>query len=397
MKLAANRNHMDPWAPFFSTSLGSLKEDGLYRQLRIMGSPVAPKVSIDGKPFLLFCSNDYLGLANDARMKSVAAETALSWGTGSGASRLISGNCSFYKELEEAVAVFKETDAALVFSSGYATNLGVISSLVEADDLILSDSLNHASIVDACRLAKAQVRVYPHGDVDDLKACLADRPVSGKVLVVTDGVFSMTGDIAPLPELHNVCRAYGALLLVDDAHGTGVVGANGGGSLDYFNMDGQGIVQIGTFSKAIGGLGGFVAGENQLVDFLINCARPLIYSTALPPAVLAANREGVRIIQTDPSLRKRLYRRITHMRAGLERLGFQLPSRPTPILPLVIGDVRETVLAARHLLDRGIFVPPIRPPTVPPGESCLRISLSALHDTADLDTLLQALADYYKM
>lgn len=396
MRSVNKKKGPDSWSHFLSMSLDRLRDRGLYRQLRLIDSPVAPSVTIDGRPFLLFCSNDYLGLANNSRMKAIAAETALSWGTGSGASRLISGNNSFYCNLEQAVTGFKETEAALIFSSGYTTNVGVITSLVDRGDLILSDALNHASIVDACGLSKARVQIYPHGDIDALKNLLDGRPATGKALVVTDGVFSMTGDLAPLPELDKICRKYGALLMVDDAHGTGVIGPKGSGALDYFNMDGQGIVQVGTFSKALGGLGGFVAGSSQLIDYLINYARPLIYSTALPPAVLASNREGIRIIQTEPSHRERLSSLISYMRDGLGRLGFQVSPWPTPILPIVIGDVEETISIAQHLWDKGIFVPAIRPPTVPQGESCLRISLSALHTPADLDRLLMAIEDYYK-
>ncbi len=397
MRFVNKKTDANSWADFFSTSLKKLKNEGLYRQLRVMESPVSPSVTIDGCSFLLFCSNDYLGLATDSRMKAAAAKAALSWGTGSGASRLISGNISLYRNLEKAVVDFKQTEAALIFSSGYAANVGVISSLVKEGDLILSDALNHASIVDACRLSKAQIQVYPHGDVNYVKNYLSGRTTSGKVLVVTDGVFSMTGDLAPLPKLNKICRKYRALLMVDDAHGTGVIGPKGGGTLDYFNMDDLEIVQVGTFSKALGGLGGFVTGSFQLIDFLINNARPLIYSTALPPAVLASNYEGIRIIQTDPSHRETLAELVSYMRDGLVRLGFQLSPWLTPILPIVIGDVTETILIAQYLWRKGIFVPPIRPPTVPQGKSCLRISLSALHTRSDLDRLLLAIEDYYKM
>jgi len=320
----------------------------------------------------------------------------LSWGTGSGASRLISGNNSFYYDLEKAVGGFKETEAALIFSSGYTTNIGVITSLVNNGDLILSDALNHASIVDACSLSKARVKIYPHGDIDALKNLLETAPPSGKTLVVTDGVFSMTGGLAPLPELDKICREYGALLMVDDAHGTGVIGPKGGGAIDYFNMDGREIIQVGTFSKALGGLGGFVTGSSRLIDYLINFARPLMYSTALPPAVLASNREAIRILQAEPSHREKLSFLVRYMQNGLERFGFKISPWPTPILPIVIGDVKETLAIAKHLWDKGIFVPAIRPPTVPQGESCLRISLSALHTPTDLDRLLMALEGYYK-
>jgi len=396
MRSAPDKKSPDSWPQYLATALERLKAGGLYRRLRLIDSPVAPAVTIEGRPFLLFCSNDYLGLATHPRMKAAAAEAVMSWGTGSGASRLISGNNALYGRLERAVAGYKEAEAALIFSSGYATNIGVITSLAGRGDLILSDALNHASIVDACGLSRARVEVYPHGDIDALKNLLEAGPASGRTLVVTDGVFSMTGELAPLPELDRICRDYGALLMVDDAHGTGVIGPNGGGALDYFNMDGRGIVQVGTFSKALGGLGGFVAGSSRLIDYLINYARSLIYSTALPAAVLASNREGIRIIQTEPSHREKLGTLVNQMRGGLGRLGFQVSPWPTPILPVVIGDVGETLSIARHLWDNGIYVPAIRPPTVPRGESCLRVSLSALHSPADLDRLLAAFEAYYR-
>jgi glycine C-acetyltransferase/8-amino-7-oxononanoate synthase len=330
-------------------------------------------------------------------MKKAAANALQLWGTGSGASRLISGNTTLYKDLEEEVALFKQTGSALVFSSGYAANVGLISSLVGPGDLILSDFLNHASIVDACRLSKARIQVYPHTDVDFLEDFMGKRDEDEKALVVTDGVFSMDGDLAPIPELYRICRKYGALLIVDDAHATGVIGEKAGGSLDYFNLENPDIVQVGTFSKALGSLGGFVVGSTSLVDFVLNRARSLIYSTALPPSVLAANLEGLRIIQADPSRRERLHDLISYLQNGLELLGFHVSPGPVPIFPLLLGSTEETVSLSQHLWDRGIFVPPIRPPTVPHDKSRLRISLSALHTKEDLDQLLMALDEWFKL
>ena len=390
-------HHDDVWNRFLSEGLNDLRDNGLYRQLRVFNSPTSPQVTIGERSYLLFCSNDYLGLADDSRMKRAAVDAIQSWGTGSGASRFISGNISLYRDLETEVASYKHTEAALVFSSGYSTNLGVISSLVGEDDLVLSDALNHASIIDACRLSKATIHVYPHGDPQYLESFLSRTSVLGRVLVVTDGIFSMTGDLAPLPELQRICTKYGALLLVDDAHGTGVIGPDGRGSLNFFNMEDQDIVQVGTFSKALGSLGGFVAGSTLLIDFILNHARSLIYSTALSPPVLASNREGLRIVKEDSSLRERLSDRISAMHAGLSRLGINISSGPAPILPLVVGDLRETLSLAQYLWERGIFIPPIRPPTVPHGQSCLRISLNALHTMADVDRLILALGAFYKL
>jgi 8-amino-7-oxononanoate synthase len=387
----------NPWPSFLSSQLDDLKQEGLYRQLQQVESPTSTKVTINARSFLLFCSNDYLGLASDPRMKKAAAGAVRSWGTGSGASRLISGNISLYGDLEEDITRFKQTESALVFTCGYSANVGVISSLADQDDLVLSDALNHASIVDACRLSRAEVHVYPHGDVNYVQDFLARRPKKGKLLVVTDGVFSMDGDLAPLPDLYEVCREYGALLMVDDAHGTGVIGPKGGGTLDYFNMEEVDVVHAGTFSKALGSLGGFVAGSSVLMDYILNHARSLIFSTALPPSVLAANREGLRIVQEDSSGRKQLVRLINSLRTSLERLGIPSPPGPAPILPLVIGKEKETVSLSHYLWEKGMFVPPIRPPTVPRGTSRLRISLSALHSKKDLDRLVEALEDYFRL
>ena len=397
MRFVAKKIQHDSWPDFFSTALNDLRDKGLYRQLRVVDPPISTHVSIGDSSYIIFCSNDYLGLANDSRLKKVATEAIKSWGTGSGASRFISGNISLYKDLEADAARYKRTEAALVFSCGYTTNVGVISSLVDKGDLILSDALNHASIVDACRLSKAKIQVYPHVDYRYIENFLAGEPEAGKVLIVTDGVFSMTGDLAPLPELHRICLKHGALLMVDDAHGTGVIGPEGRGSLDYFGMEQSDIVQVGTFSKALGSLGGFVAGSTLLIDFITNHARPLMYSTALPPSVLASNREGLRIVLEDSSRRERLSELRRYLEAGLERLGLPVSSGASPIVPLVIGDVEETLSLAQHLLEKRIFVPAIRPPTVPDGSSRLRISLSSLHTETDLDRLFLALDGYYKM
>jgi 8-amino-7-oxononanoate synthase len=349
------------------------------------------------RSYLAFCSNDYLGLASDSRMKKASSEALKWWGTGSGASRLISGNSRLYDDLEAEIARFKETESALVFSCGYSANLGLIPCLAGSGDLILSDALNHASIVDACRLSKATVEIYPHCDHQYLEDFLAKRRVEGKVMVVTDGVFSMDGDLAPIPELLRVCEFHGALLVVDDAHGTGVIGSRGAGILDHFDMQEGDIVQMGTFSKALGSLGGFVAGSNLLIDFVLNRARSLIYSTALPPPVLAANREAIKVVQEEPERRERLCELMHYLRSGLERLGLSEKNRNTPIFPLIIGRPKETVALSNFLWNKGIFTPPIRPPSVPQNQSRLRITLNALHSRTDLDRLILALEAYYRL
>jgi len=347
--------------------------------------------------YLLFCSNDYLGLASDPKMKEAASKAVLSYGTGSGASRLISGNLHLYEALEQAVAELKSTETSVVFSSGFATNVGVIPALAQSQDvIILSDELNHASIIDGCRLSKAMVKVYPHCDVDRVRSMLSDAPPGSKVLIVTDGIFSMDGDIAPLRELYSLSVEYGALLLVDDAHGTGVLGERGAGSLEYVGLEGSEIVQIGTFSKALGGLGGFVAGSRLVVDYIINRARSLIYSTGLPPSVLASNLMAIKIVRQEPERRKKLTLLSQQLVSGLESLGFSIQKGPSPIFPLIIGDKQETLELSHFLWDEGIIVPAIRPPTVPEGKSRLRISLSALHSSEQVEKLLECLGRFFR-
>ncbi len=397
MKLANEKIFEDSWWSFFESTLDSLRQGGTYRTLTLLSSSINTRVEINGSRYLLFCSNDYLGLANNGRMKQAAMKAVEKWGTGSGASRLISGNISLYGLLEDKIAKFKGTESAIVFSSGYATNVGVISSIGRQGDLILSDELNHASIVDACRLAKADVLVYPHKDMDRLRAILAKRKVSDKVLIVTDGIFSMDGDLAPLPELLELVYMYDALLLVDDAHATGVIGPNGAGTLDYFGIESKKILQVGTFSKALGSLGGFVACEKLVAEFIINYARSLIYSTALPPAVLAANSEAIDIVaQEGAQLRKKLAGLTDYLKKGIQKIGLAVPDQPTPIIPVIIGDARETVALSKFLWEQKIFVPPIRPPTVPKGKSRLRVSLSALHEYSDLDVLVQTFEAFFR-
>ena len=386
-----------PWREYFSAAIGELKRKDLYRSVRVLESPVSTRVRVDGRPCLLFCSNDYLGLAADDRMKRASARALEAWGTGAGASRLISGNTALYRDLEDDLRRFKKTAGARVFACGFSANIGVISSLAGEGDRVLSDALNHASIVDACRLCGAEIGIYAHGDVAHLERLLAGGRPAGRTLVVTDGVFSMDGDLAPIPEIHAACRRYGALLLVDDAHGTGVIGPGGRGTLEHLDMQRDDILQVGTFSKALGSLGGFVTGSGPAMDFILNRARSLIYSTGLPPAVLAANREAIRIVREEPERRAHLRELVSFLGRGLERLGIAVPPGPAPILPVIIGDTKETVSLSRYLMDKGIFVAPIRPPTVPEGKCRLRVSLSCRHTEEDLDQLVTALAAWGRM
>jgi 8-amino-7-oxononanoate synthase len=315
------------------------------------------------------------------------------FGTGMGASRLVSGNHFLHHRLEEELALFKETEKALVFSSGYLTHLGTIPSLMGPEDLIFSDALNHASIVDACRLSRARIMIYAHGNVEDLKAKLAmtPRPPGSKILIVTDGVFSMDGDLAPLAELLALAEENEALVLVDDAHATGVLGPGGKGSAAYWNIESDHLLTMGTFSKALGALGGFLAGSAILVEFLKNKARTLFYSTALPPSVCASVLTALTILKEEPFRLDRLRENIHFFQKGLMALGVKPHNFAVPIFPLVIGSEEKTLAVSKALTDQGIFVPAIRPPTVPENESRLRISLMATHTREQLDYLLDAL------
>jgi glycine C-acetyltransferase/8-amino-7-oxononanoate synthase len=355
---------------------------------------LSARIRIGDEDYLHFSSNDYLGLATDPRLKDTAVKSLQQWGAGSGASPLIVGHNALYRELEEEISDFKRAESALVFSSGYLANLGTISNLLAPEDLILSDSLNHASIVDGCRLAQAKVRIYAHSDPGHLEELLQQRPARGKVLVVTDSIFSMDGDIAPVPELYALCQKYQALLYVDDAHGTGVMGDSGRGILEHFELEEAEIVQLATFSKALGSLGGFVAGQKLLIDYLINKARTFIYSTALPPSVLAANIRALQLIKEDPQPRQRVKSLGLYLREKFAEMGLHLTGSSPHLFSLVLGSNQRTVQAYRFLLERGIYLPPIRPPTVPDGQSRLRISLSALHSLEDIDRLLDAVRSF---
>lgn len=350
---------------------------------------------LDGREVLLFCTNDYLGLSQHPALKKAAMRTIQEWGIGGTASRLIAGNLSIFQELEERLARFKETEAALTFSSGYAANLGVISTLAKEGDLILSDQLNHASIVDACRLVKAEVVVFPHSDTDALEKLLTSKKANNR-FIITDGVFSMDGDLAPLPKLLSIAREYEATLIVDDAHATGVIGPNGKGSFDYWDLSPKGAIQIGTFSKALGTQGGFVAASDSVISYLINRARPFIYSTALSPAVIGATLVALDLVEHAKELRLRLLRLCTLFRDGLAKIGIHVPPLPTPIFPIVLGNNQEATKLSEHLLEQGIYVPAIRPPTVPEGQSRIRVSLCALHTEDEIERLLSGIRSFFK-
>ena len=370
--------------------LKQIEAQGLLRRPKLIDGPIGPRVSIDGRETLLLCTNDYLGLANHPSVKRAARKAVDQYGAGAGASRLVSGTLPVHIELEAALAEFKGTEAAIVFGSGYLANIGVISALTQEGDCIYSDALNHASIVDACRLSRAAVRVFPHADTDTLREMLANNIACDRNLIVTDGVFSMDGDIAPLPELVRIASKYDCHLMVDDAHATGVLGTDGKGTASHFGLHGSVEIQMGTLSKALGSYGAFVAGSRELIDFLINRARSFIFTTALPPAAAGAALEALRVIEREPERRERLWSNASSLREGLISAGFDVGPSETFIIPVIIGGARECVRMAEALLDEGAFAQAIRPPSVPEGASRLRVVPTADHRGEDIERALDA-------
>ncbi|MFJ7183550.1 8-amino-7-oxononanoate synthase [Lysinibacillus xylanilyticus] len=379
---------MDHW---FQQELQLIEEKGLTRKLRSFSTGNESEVIINGKKFLLFSSNNYLGLATDFRLIKKASEGISKYGTGAGGSRLTTGNFVIHEQLESEIADFKKTEAAIVFSSGYLANIGVISSVMKAGDLIFSDAWNHASIIDGCRLSQAKTIVYEHADMVDLEYKLRQSHGDGKKLIVTDGVFSMDGDIAPLPEIVALAKKYNAYIMIDDAHVTGVLGSDGRGTAEYFGLKDEIDFTVGTLSKAIGAEGGFVATSAIAKNYLLNNARSFIFQTALSPSAIEAAREGISIIQNEPERREQLLNNAKYLRLKLQESGFVVKEGETPIISLLIGDSHEAIQFSEKLMDEGVFIPAIRPPTVPKGSSRLRITVMATHTMEQLDTVINKL------
>ena len=374
---------------FVNEELELLRGDSLYRDFRLVEGRQGAEVVVNGRPKLCLCSNNYLGLAGRSEVCEAAARAAVDLGTGAGASRLISGHTPLHEELEQRLASFEGAEAAIVFPTGYMANLGAIGALVGKEDVVFGDRLNHASLIDACRLSDASFRVYPHGDMDALERALDRSRSFRRRLVVTDGLFSMDGDLAPLPEIAELADRYGAIVMVDEAHGTGVLGRSGRGAAEALGVDERITVKMGTLSKALGSLGGFVAGSQGLIDLLRNKSRTFIYTTGLPPAVCAASCAALQIVEREPWLRESL-----RENAGLVRaeLGLELPAIVTPIIPSIIGDPETAVSVSAALFDEGLLVPAVRPPTVPKGTSRLRLSVMATHDPDQLRRACHAIA-----
>ncbi|WP_202901941.1 8-amino-7-oxononanoate synthase [Thermogemmatispora carboxidivorans] len=381
---------------FMRERLEALREAQLYRRLRPELGSSEPWLERDGRRLLNLSSNNYLGLATHPALKAAARQASERYGCGAGSSRLIAGSSDLHTELERRLARFKRSESALLFNSGYVANVGVITALVGPGDLILSDALNHASIIDGCRLSRATCTVYPHNDSAAVARLLAEARSSGQyrhILVVTDSVFSMDGDIAPLGELIALCRRYGALLLVDEAHATGCLGPGGRGLLDAVASDYEGIIAIGTLSKALGSFGAFVTGPVLLADYLVNVARPFIFTTALPPPVIAASLAALTVLEEQPILVERLQANAAYLRRGLQALGFDTLTSSTHIVPVLVGNAGLALKMAERLQERGVLAVAIRPPTVPAGVARIRASVMAVHERSDLDFALEAFAD----
>ncbi|MBU8900525.1 8-amino-7-oxononanoate synthase [Corallococcus sp. M34] len=376
-------------AAWARADLEALSARGLRRYVEPLDSPQGPVVRLGGETLVNFSSNDYLGLASSAPVREAARLAVEHLGLGTGASRLVVGDTPAHHRLEARLAAFERAEAVLLFNSGYAANTGILPALVGPEDAVFSDALNHASLVDGCRLSRARVVVYPHADVAALRDALA-RTEARRKLVVTDTVFSMDGDVAPLAELVEACEAHGAALMVDEAHATGVLGARGAGLCEELGLEDRVDLRMGTLSKSLGGMGAYVATSRAVVDLLISRARPFIFSTALPAALCAAAEAAVDMVEGVPELRAQLWRNIRRFAEGLRALGLPAESR-SAIFPVVLGEPERALDAARRLRERGILVKAIRPPTVPEGTSRLRFCLSAGHTLGHLDLALDAL------
>jgi glycine C-acetyltransferase len=388
----------DPLA-YLDDEVAALKERHLYRALRVMSSAQGPIVSVDEKRVISLSSNDYLGLTHHPRLRDAALAAVRDFGVGSGAVRTIAGTMSMHEALEAELAEFKGTPAVLTFQSGFTANTGVIPTITGETDLIVSDSLNHASIIDGMRLSKAPRKVYPHADVEALKGVLAKAVENGRegsgepyrsILVVTDGVFSMDGDIAPLPGIVEAAEAAGAAVFVDDAHASGVLGRDGRGSVDHFGLHGRVAIQVGTLSKAVGALGGYVAGSTALREILTQRARPFLFSTSHPPAVVAACREAIMVMQEEPELLERLWANTRRFKSELGRLGFDTGRSETPITPVMMGDPETAMRFSDQLMGEGVFAQPVVYPTVALDQARIRTIVTAAHTDEQLDRALEA-------
>jgi glycine C-acetyltransferase len=377
---------------FLSDELDALKQQGLYRPLRILESEQAAHATFDHRSVVNLSSNNYLGLTTHPRLRDAALEAVRRYGAGSGSVRTIAGTMEMHMELERRLAAFKHVEAVVVFQSGFTANAGTVAAILSKDDVVISDELNHASIIDGCRLSRATIKVFPHKDADAARRIMKDLPPSQRKLLITDGVFSMDGDLGPLPELCAAAEEYGAIMMVDDAHASGVFGRQGRGTVDHFDCHGRVDIQVGTLSKAIGALGGYVAGTRDFIDFLYHRARPFLFSTSHPPAVTAACLAALDVLEQEPQWMERLWDNTRFFKAGLQQLGFNTGRSESPITPVIVGEAALAAQMSDKLFQAGVFAQSIGFPTVPRGQARLRTIVTATHTREDLQFALDAMA-----
>ncbi|NGZ60238.1 MAG: 8-amino-7-oxononanoate synthase [Nitrospira sp. LK265] len=376
---------------WIENDLANIRDRKLFRVLTELGTGQSPEITVGGKRYILLASNSYLGLSLDPAVVEAARQALEKYGTGSGGSRLVSGSTDLHRELEERIASFKSTGSAIIFSSGYLANIGTISSLVGEGDIVYSDELNHASIIDGCRLSRADIRIYKHLDYGHLESLLkSDSRKKGKKLIVTDTVFSMDGDLAHLPTLVGLSERFGCMLMVDEAHAAGVLGERGSGATEHFGVEEHVPIVMGTLSKAIGSLGGYIAGSRELIDFIRNRVRSYIFDTSLPAASLAASIAAIDIIEKEPSRRDHLWRLIKMFKSGIGDMGLTVLPSDSAIVPVLVGEAEPALEFAAALRERGIYTPAVRPPSVPEGKCRIRATLMATHTEEHVGLALSA-------
>ncbi len=375
---------------YLDEALNDLRQQGLYRRMRVLDGEQAARTSVDHRQVVNLSSNNYLGLTTHPMLRARALEALQAFGVGTGSVRTIAGTMAIHMELERRLAAFKHTEAAVVFQSGFTANAGTVSSLLGRDDVIVSDELNHASIIDGARLSRATIKVFPHRNVAAAREIVAALPRDQRTLLITDGVFSMDGDLGPLPELCDLADEYGCIMMVDDAHASGVFGGNGRGTVDHFGMHGRVDVQVGTLSKALGALGGYVAGSKSLIEFLYHRARPFLFSTSHPPSVAATCIAALDVLEHEPQWMERLWANTRFFKAGLEALGFHIGISESPITPVIVGDGALAMTLSDKLFDAGVFAQGIGFPTVPQGKARVRTIVTATHTEDELQFALDA-------
>jgi glycine C-acetyltransferase len=379
----------DPLA-FLAGDLDVLRQQGLYRRLRVLEGESRAKATFDHRQVVNLSSNNYLGLTTHPRLRERALEAIRTLGVGSGSVRPIAGTMAIHLELERRLADFKKTEAVVVFQSGFTANAGTVAAILTKDDVVVSDELNHASIIDGCRLSRAAIKVFPHKDVEAARSLLRSLPPKQRKLLITDGVFSMDGDLGAVPELCTLAEEFGCVMMVDDAHASGVFGRNGRGTIDHFDVHGRVDIQVGTLSKAIGALGGYVAGSRTLIDFLYHRARPFLFSTSHPPSVAAACIAAIDVLEQEPRIIDRLWENTRFFKEGLERLGFDTGLSRSPITPVIVGDSQRAMLLSDRLFDEGVFAQGIAFPTVPRDRARVRTIVTAAHAQEELQFALDA-------